>query len=152
VLYQYLQNVQSYIAPPITCVFLLGVLWKRVNPQGAIATLLFGLAAGTARIIAELNYIENGKLIDGASGFWATYASINFAHMAIFMFLACVLVCVGVSLATPAQREEDIAGLSFGTLTAEQKTFNKDSYNWVDIAASVLLIVVVISVLAYFTG
>ena len=46
VLYQYLQSVQAYIAPPITCVFLLGILWKRVNAQGAIATLMFGLFMG----------------------------------------------------------------------------------------------------------
>jgi len=57
-----------------------------------------------------------------------------------------------LSLATPAQSEAQIAGLSFGTLTDEQRTFNKDSYNWVDIAASALLVIVVISVLAYFTG
>ena len=43
VLYQYLQSVQSYIAPPITAVFLLGILWKRVNSKAAIVTLFSGL-------------------------------------------------------------------------------------------------------------
>jgi len=43
VMYQYLQNVQSYIAPPVTAVFLLGIIWKRVNSQAAITTLLAGL-------------------------------------------------------------------------------------------------------------
>ena len=42
VMYQYLQNVQSYIAPPVTTVFLLGILWKRVNAPAAITTLLGG--------------------------------------------------------------------------------------------------------------
>ena len=46
VLYQYLQSVQSYIAPPIATVFLLAILWKRTNAQGAIATLFFGLVIG----------------------------------------------------------------------------------------------------------
>ena len=31
VMYQYFQNVQSYIAPPVTAVFLLGIIWKRVT-------------------------------------------------------------------------------------------------------------------------
>jgi len=153
VLYRYLQNVQSYIAPPITCVFVLGILWKRVNAAGAISTLFFGLVAGTVRIIAELMYLDNnGQLIEGASGMLASYASINFSHMAIFMFFACVIVCVGVSLLTPAQSEMKLSGLTFGTLTKEQKSFNKSSYEWVDIVASVLLVIAVLSVLFYFQG
>jgi SSS family solute:Na+ symporter len=124
-----------------------------VNAAGAISTLFFGLLAGTVRIIAELTYLDgNGKLIEGASGVFASYASINFSHMAIFMFIACVIVCVTVSLATPAQSETKLTGLTFGTLTAEQKSFNKSSYEWIDITASVLLVIAVISVLIYFQG
>ena len=145
VLYQYLQNVQSYIAPPITTVFILGIFWKRINAQGAIATLFFGLLLGTLRIIAEL-------MTDGTPGIIDTYASINFAHMAIYMFVACCIVCISVSLLTPAPSMERIQGLAFGTLTAEQKAENKNSYTWVDIAVSVLLVLVVIGVLSYFTG
>ena len=154
VLYQYLQSVQSYIAPPITTVFLLGIFWKRVNAQGAIATLFFGLFMATIRIIAELIYIDSdtGQLAEGSSGFLATYASINFAHMAVFMFLACVVVCSVVSLMTKAPDYDKIQGLAFGTLTAEQKAENKGSYSKWDLVASALLIVVVVSVLFYFTG
>ncbi|MFK7936551.1 MAG: sodium:solute symporter [Saprospiraceae bacterium] len=146
VLYNYLQSVQSYIAPPITCVFLLGVLWKRINAQGAIATLFFGLLMGTLRIIAELSVAEGG------SGLVYQFATINFAHMAIFMFLACVVVCVSVSLLTAPPSAEQIAGLTFGTLTVEQKAAARDSYELKDVVASVLLIVVIVIVLSYFTG
>ena len=34
-LYQYLQSVQGYLAPPITAVFLLGLFWTRINGAGA---------------------------------------------------------------------------------------------------------------------
>ena len=146
VLYQYLQSVQSYIAPPITAVFLLGIIWKRVNAQGAIATLMFGLIMATLRIIAELT-TESTDI-----GSWATFAQINFAHMAIFMFVACVLVCVIVSLLTTAPDEEQIRGLTFGSLSAEQKMAAKNSYALKDIIASVLLLIIVISILFYFTG
>ncbi|MCB0646655.1 MAG: sodium:solute symporter [Saprospiraceae bacterium] len=146
VLYNYLQSVQSYIAPPITCVFLLGILWKRINAQGAIATLFFGLIMGTLRIIAELGMDEGG------SGIWHDFATINFAHMAVFMFLACVVVCIAVSLMTAPPAESQIAGLTFGTLTAEQKTAAKNSYSMVDILVSVVLAVVIISILVYFRG
>src|SRR5688500_1231111 len=54
-LYQYLQSVQAYISPPIAAVFLLGLFWRRVNAQGAMAALLLGFVLGMARLVAELN-------------------------------------------------------------------------------------------------
>ncbi len=152
-LYRYLQSVQSYIAPPITTVFLLGILWKRVNAKGAIATLFFGLVMATLRIIAELIYFDaNGNLIEGSSGIFASFAAINFAHMAIIMFIACVIVCITVSLMTKAPSEKQIAGLTFGTLTEEQKASAKNSYTILDIVASVVLVIVIVCILSYFTG
>ena len=145
-LYRYLQSVQSYIAPPITCVFLLGLLWKRINAQGAIATLVFGLLIGTLRIIAELNVVEGG------SGFVHQFASVNFAHMAIFMFFACIVVCIGVSLVTPPPSAEQIAGLTISTLSQEQKLSAKDSFSRGDVIASLLLLVVMFGIFLYFTG
>ncbi|MCK7528468.1 MAG: hypothetical protein MZV64_68320 [Ignavibacteriales bacterium] len=53
-IYQYLQSVQAYISPPIAAIFLIGVLSKRVNSQGAIAALLTGFVLGILRLILEL--------------------------------------------------------------------------------------------------
>ncbi len=145
VLYQYLQNVQAYIAPPITAVFLLGILWKRINAQGAIATLFFGLVAGTLRIVLEL-------MSDRLTGPLKTYATVNFSHMAIYMFVACSLVCIIVSLLTPRPSMIQLQGLTFGTLTAEQKAEARKSYSTVDVIVSILLTAIVIAVLVYFRG
>jgi len=152
-LYKYLQSVQSYIAPPITTVFLMGILWKRINAKGAIATLFFGLLMAIFRIAAELIYLdENGDVIAGATGLGPAFAAINFAHMAIFMFIACVIVCSVVSLLTAAPSEKQLAGLTFGTLTAEQKAAAKNSYTVLDIVASLVLVAAIVGILAYFTG
>ena len=145
VLYQYLQSVQSYIAPPITAVFLLGVLWKRVNAKAAIATLMSGLVVAALRIVAELSK-------DSLSGFAYEFATVNFAHMAIFMFIFSVMVCVVVSMTTNPPNYVAISGLALGTITKEQKRENKDSFTWMDVVLSALLVVVVIAVLSYFTG
>ena len=94
VMYQYLQNVQSYIAPPVTAVFLLGIIWKRVNSEAAITTLLSGLGLLILRLGSEIYYqkeILSGENIDNL--FYA-FATINFAHMAIFMFLFSVIICI----------------------------------------------------------
>ncbi len=145
VLYQYLQSVQSYIAPPITAVFLLGVIWKRVNSKAAIVTLFSGLLMAALRILAEIYQTD-------LSGALLTFATINFAHMAIFMFILSVIICISVSLATNPPDYSLIKGLSFGTLSAQDKQLNKESISTIDIILSVFLIVIVVLVLSYFTG
>lgn len=152
VLYQYLQNVQAYIAPPITAVFVLGILWKRVNAKGAIATLLFGLFMATVRIVSELIFLENGKIPAGEESLFAQFAAINFAHMAIYMFVACVIICLTVSLATDKPDYERIKGLTLGTLSAEQKAAARKTFTTWDVVFSILLAAIVIGVLTYFRG
>ena len=145
VLYQYLQNVQAYIAPPITAVFVIGILWKRMNGQAAIATLFYGLISATLRIVLEL-------MKDSLSGFPLSFATINFSHFAIFNFLVCAAVAIVVSLATAPPNELQLAGLTISTLSPEQRQANRDSYSKVDVAISLLLAVIVISILIYFRG
>ena len=151
VMYQYLQNVQSYIAPPVTAVFLLGIIWKRVNSEAAITTLLTGLGLLILRLGSEIYYqkeILSGENIDNIA---YAFATINFAHMAIFMFLFSVIICITVSLAFSPPDYKRIIGLSFGTLTEEQKVEHKNSYDTIDILLSIVLIILVIGILAYFT-
>ena len=157
VMYQYLQNVQSYIAPPVVAVFLLGILWKRVNAQASITTLLAGLFLLVLRLGSEIyfqqdisHYRATGELL--SSGILYEFASVNFSHMAIFMFIFSVALCITVSLATDPPNYKLISGLSFGTLTAEDKKLSKESYSTMDVVLSVLLVVIVVTILAYFTG
>ena len=152
VMYQYLQNVQSYIAPPVTAVFLLGIIWKRVNAQAAISTLIAGLVLLILRLSSEIYYqadisagLINENLLYG-------FATINFAHMAIFMFLFSVALCISVSLATSPPDYKRISGLSFGTLTKEHKLENKGSYDTIDVLLSGVLVAIVIGILMYFTS
>ena len=152
VMYQYLQNVQSYIAPPVTAVFLLGIVWKRVNSTAAITTLLAGFVLLVIRLGSEIYFqpqITSGEAVAHAL---YDFATINFAHMAIFMFVFSVILCVSTSLFTTAPDYKTIVGLSFGTLTEEQKQAHKDSYDTIDVVLSVLLVFLVVGILCYFTG
>jgi SSS family solute:Na+ symporter len=151
VMYQYLQNVQSYIAPPVTAVFLLGIIWKRVNATAAITTLMVGLVLLILRLGTEIYYqpqIVSGTVVDNLA---YAFATINFAHMAIFMFIFSIVLCISVSLISRAPDYAHIKGLAFGTLTEEQKAANKNSYDTIDVILSVLLVVIVIGILSYFT-
>ena len=152
VMYQYLQNVQSYIAPPVTAVFLLGIIWKRVTSDAAITTLISGLILLILRLGAEIYFQEEITSGIEVSGIAFSFATINFAHMAIFMFIFSVFLCIGVSMASAVPDYARIEGLSFGTMTAKMKQDFRESFNTTDLVLSVILIGMVISILLYFTG
>ena len=152
VMYQYLQNVQSYIAPPVAAVFILGILWKRVNSKAAITTLMAGLILLIMRLSSEIYFqpeISSNTIVDS---YMFVFATINFSHMAILMFIFSILLCVGVTLSTTEPEYSKIVGLSFGTLTKEQKLENKNSYEKIDLILSVILVIIVVVILNYFTG
>ena len=152
VMYQYLQNVQSYIAPPVTAVFLLGIIWKRVNAQAAISTLIAGLVLLVLRLSSEIYYQADISAGAVHESLMYGFATINFAHMAIFMFLFSVALCISVSLATSPPDYKRISGLSFGTLTKEHKLENKGSYDTIDVVLSFVLVAIVVGILMYFTN
>ncbi|MGH7483932.1 MAG: sodium:solute symporter [Longimicrobiales bacterium] len=108
-LYQYIQSVQAYISPPIAAVFLLGVFWHRVNARGAMAALIVGFILGMVRLVAELNAAAL------ADGWLLAFASINFLHFAVFLFLFCSALLVLVSLATAPPPAEKTTGLTYET-------------------------------------
>ena len=129
-LYQYLQSVQAYIAPPIAAVFLLGIFWRRVNAPGAMAALGTGFVLGIARLVLELNkaWLAEGWLLD--------LVSMNFLHFAILLFGICCGVLVGVSLSTAPPRPEQVDGLTFGgdAATAEPRGRHHALTVWLSVA------------------
>jgi solute:Na+ symporter, SSS family len=143
-LYQYLQSVQAYISPPIAAVFLIGILWRRVNARGAMASLLTGFVLGMGRLVAELN---KGRL----DGFLFSYADMNFLHFAIVLFVTCTAVLVIVSLMTPEPPEAKVAGMTFETL--ERPLQDEAGRRWrvLDLALSLGLIACVGILWTYFS-
>lgn len=105
-LYIYLQSVQAYIAPPIAAVFLLGILYPRLNGRGALAALWTGFVLGFARLVLELR-----KSSLDPDGFLAWFAGINFLHFAALLFVLCSAILMVVSVLTvppPPERVEDL--------------------------------------------
>lgn len=146
-LYEYLQSVQSYIAPPITAVFLLGIFFKRINSQGAMATLIAGLGVAVIRLGLEL-----GKNSLDPKGFLYAFGNMNFLTFAAWFFLFSIIVCVVASLLTPAPAPEQIKGLTFSTLSQEQKDTNRGSYSIGDIVVSLIVLGIVAYVMISFRG
>jgi SSS family solute:Na+ symporter len=111
-LYIYLQSVQAYISPPIAACFVFGILWPRVNAQGAISSLLAGFVLGAARFMFEVL----DKSSHYQSGFVRWMVDMNFLHYAIFMFVVCTAVLIGISLMYPPPDRKKLAGLTFATV------------------------------------
>ncbi|KAH3873884.1 hypothetical protein DPMN_037124 [Dreissena polymorpha] len=55
-LYVYIQEVSSFLQPPICCMFLLAIFWPRLNEQGAFWGLVFGMLVGLARFVGEYSF------------------------------------------------------------------------------------------------
>jgi len=145
-LYSYLQNVQSYIAPPITAVFLLGIFSNRINSKGALATLFSGLAIAAIRLTLEVF-----KDALDSNSIWFAIADVNFLKFSSFFFLYCVATTILVSLFSAKPSQEQLAGLTFKTISEEQKLSNRSSFNWIDIVASLFVVAVVVFVMVYFS-
>ena len=147
-LYQYLQSVQAYIAPPITAVFLIGILSKRVNARGAIVSLVAGFALGMGRLVAELNK-------EALTGWLYAYADMNFLHFAVFLFVACTAILVLASLTAPPASDRQLAGLTYSTTEAQaasRREAGDSGEKRTDRAWSLFLVVLVGLIWLYFTG
>ena len=147
VLYEYLQSVQSYIAPPITAVFLLGIFYKRINALGAFVTLVVGLIVGAARIVLELIKED----LDPNS-FLYTVGAVNFLTFGAWFFLFCMVLVTVVSWLSSIPAVEKVRNLTFQTISSEDKVENRASYNWKDIVVSVAVLAAVAWVMIIFNG
>lgn len=146
VLYAYLQDVQSLLAPGIAAAFLLGVLSKKVTPAAGLTGLLTGFTIGMARLIFT---IFKGSL-DPDGSIYQIFVETNWLHYEIVNFVIVIVAMIVVSLFTPRMPEERITGLYFGSATAEQKAITRASWNKWDVISSAVIITVIIAFYAYF--
>jgi solute:Na+ symporter, SSS family len=144
-LYQYLQSVQSYLAPPIAAVFLLGVFFKRLNGKGALAAMIVGFIIGIIKLTLELFQKD-------LSGVLHDFATINFLYFCIYLFLFSIVLMIVVSLLTPKPSEEQIKGLTFATTVAEDRAASRASWNKWDVILSLIVLAIIISVFTYFSS
>ncbi len=154
-LYFYLQSVQGYLAPPIFVVFFLGVLMPRLNAKGCLATLLVGFALGLFRLAVDtpvalqLGGFEKGY--DPGSFLWVVN-NIYFQYYSLLIFLVCVAVMVGVSYVTAPPAAEKVQGMTFSTISQEDRTKSRTSWNMTDLLSSAAVLVAIIVAYLYFTG
>lgn len=146
VLYAYLQDVQSLLAPGIASVFLLGVFWKRATPAAGFAGLLTGFVLGMTRLAC--NVFES--YLDPDSFMHTVFLQPNWLHYSIYLFFLCIVVIVLVSMFTkPADRSKTV-GLTYGSATPEQIAETRASWNKWDVVHTAIIISVTVAFYIYF--
>ena len=138
-LYQYIQSVQSFLAPPIVAVFVMGLFWKRMNLRGAVWGLSLGFVLGMAKLGAN-------ALWGGADGF----AFIQDFYFSGLLLITSIVIVVVASLSAPAPAEVNTKGLTFAGLDPAFKEENRASWNWVDVVSSIVVVGCVLAAYVYF--
>ncbi|TRY64397.1 hypothetical protein DNTS_017094 [Danionella cerebrum] len=113
-LYVYIQSVTSYLAPPVTAIFVMAVFWKRTNEAGAFWGLMVGLAVGLTRMVLEFAFPPpRCGVFDPAP---SVLRSVHYLHFAIILCALTVVVVVVISLLTPPPTEEQTHNLTWWTI------------------------------------
>jgi SSS family solute:Na+ symporter len=148
-LYDYLQTVQGYLAPPIFAVFFLGVFIKRLNGKGCLAALIVGFIMGLVRLAIDTPVKLLHRSYTQGSFLWIMN-NIFFQYYSLLIFLVCIAVMIVVSYLTEAPSYEKIKGLTYGTRTAEDRAKSRASWTYTDIIASALVLAIIIAAYLYF--
>ncbi|XP_033008079.1 sodium/glucose cotransporter 4 isoform X1 [Lacerta agilis] len=121
-LFDYIQSITSYLAPPITALFILAIFCKRINEPGAFWGLMFGLAVGLVRMVMEFIYMAPSCGEEDQRP--ALLKDVHYLYFAILLCVLTAAVIVTVSLCTPPVPEEKLARLTWWT--RHSKTTGKD--------------------------
>ena len=151
-LYDYLQGVQAYLAPPIFVVFFFGVFMKRLNAKGCLAALVTGFIMGLFRLAVDtpVKLVKSFSYEPG-SFLWVVN-NIFFQYYSLLILVVCVVVMIVVSYMTREPAYEKIGGLTFSTLTSEDRKQSRSSWNYKDVIHSIIVLALILAAYLYFTG
>jgi solute:Na+ symporter, SSS family len=121
-LFVLVQNIFFYIAPPFAVVFLTGLLWKRANAQGAMATIVLGFAF--TWLLDKVLFKKVPFLIPFGQAY---------QHRAIIAWGFCMSVMIVVSLLTSPPRPDQVEGIIWSWKIARMpEELRRKYHGWKD--------------------
>jgi SSS family solute:Na+ symporter len=147
-LYDYLQNVQSFLAPPITAVFLLGLFSKRITGDGAFWGLVIGFILGMAKLTLQ-TLVRSGAM--PATGVLGAIGAFNGYYYAGVLFAISVVLVLGISMLTRPEPAAKIQGLTYATETPEEEAELRASVTTADYVSTFIVLGLVVAIYLYFS-
>ena len=146
VLYAYLQDVQSLLAPGIAAVFIMGVFWRGATAAGGMAGLVFGFVFGMLRLAFR---VAEGSM-DSSGALYQLILAPNWLHYSMALFAASLAVIWAVSSFTTKPTPEMLQGLTYGSATPEQIAETRSSWNQWDVMNTAIILGVIVVFYVYF--
>ncbi len=151
-LYNYLQSVQGYLAPPIFVVFFFGVFWKRLNAAGCLWAMIIGFIVGVFRMAVDTPCTLDPNFHYSEGSFFWIVNNINFQYFSILITIISAVVMIVFSYLTPAPDEAQIRNMTFATVTAEDKASSRASWGMREVVASCVVMACILFAYVYFRG
>jgi len=147
-LYDYIQGIQSLLAPSMVAVFVLGIFSKRITPKAGEAGMIIGFLIGMARLLTNIltntgKNVMTGGFWESTTWFWQT----NWLIFEVWLLVFIVLMMVVVSFFTPKPTAQQI---ELVTITGDYKTLVRNSWNQWDVIASLGVVLACALFYAYF--
>ncbi|XP_068098533.1 sodium/glucose cotransporter 4-like [Hyperolius riggenbachi] len=121
-LFDYMQSVTSYLSPPVTAIFILAIFVKRVNETGAFWGLVIGLVVGLIRMIMDFVYRAPNCGEEDTRP--SVLKNVHYLYFAILLFGLTCVVCIVISLCTPAMTDEELRRLTWWTRHKAEPNFH----------------------------
>ncbi|NXT61668.1 SC5A9 protein, partial [Chaetops frenatus] len=124
-LFDYIQSITSYLAPPITALFILAIFCKRINEPGAFWGLMAGLAVGLVRMVMEFVYSPPSCGEEDKRP--AMLKDLHYLYFALILCALTAIVIVLISLCTPPIPEDKLGSLTWWTRHRKAPALNLKS-------------------------
>lgn len=139
-LFAYLQDVLSYIAPPVVAVFIVGLFWKRATATGSFMSLMAGLVISIVWVVGRVQ------------GFEGVFFELHFLLRTAVLFIFCVFVHIIVSMFTPAPANIKTDQLTWSPRLIKEETEELKGLPWYENYRYLALILLIVTgfVVGYF--
>ncbi|KAK7156190.1 hypothetical protein R3I94_006314 [Phoxinus phoxinus] len=123
-LFDYIQSVTSYLAPPIAAVFFLAVFVKRVNESGAFWGLMGGLVIGLCRMVPEFAYGSGNCIYPSKCP--KVICGVHYLYFAVLLFFCTTILVLFVSYNTPPIEDKHLHRLVFKLRYSKEERVDLD--------------------------
>lgn len=109
-LFQYIQSVTSFLAPPVCSVYLMSMFWNRTTEPAVFWSLVTGLLIGLVRLVLEFVIKDDVCGTVDAYTRPAILAKVHYLHFGIILFVVSTVLVVAISFMTEPIEEECVSG------------------------------------------